>query len=151
VPTIAAVDGAAIGLGMDYALACDMRLIGPAGWLQQGWARAGLIAGTGGVGLLHRLNPTALWRIVGTQPRLDAAACVSLGLGEEAATTALAAARERADSFQSIPRVALREYCQLSREASWPAESHFRQSARVQAGLIRSETFRDTARQLLGR
>ena len=49
VPTIAAVDGAAVGMGMDLALACDSRFIGTTGWMRQGWARYGAIPATGGL------------------------------------------------------------------------------------------------------
>src|SRR6202034_3400036 len=71
VPTFAAVDGPAIGLGFDLALACDGRFFGPAGYVQQGWARAGLIPGIGGIALLSRCGSDLLWRLVADQPRLN--------------------------------------------------------------------------------
>lgn len=54
--SIAAIDGPAIGLGADLALMCDVRLAGSEAWFLQGWARLGLIPGTGGMAV-----PSSRW------------------------------------------------------------------------------------------
>jgi enoyl-CoA hydratase/carnithine racemase len=150
VPTIAAVDGPAIGLGFDLALACDQRFLGPKGWFQQGWARANLITGTGGVGLLQRLQPGLLWRLIATQERVDAEAAAAFGLGEVGLPDALSAAQERAEQLSAVDRDVLGHYCTLSRSHLWPADEHFRASAAIQSGLIGSARFQAMTDRILG-
>jgi enoyl-CoA hydratase len=150
VPTIAAVDGGAVGLGMDLALACDMRFIGPSGFLQQGWARAGLIPGTGGAALLHRLNPAVGWKLLAEQPRLDADSCVQLALGEAAPSSALEAAGERARLLAGIDPEVLAAYVTLVRPLGRPSHEHFAACADFQSRFIGSERFRSMTAALLG-
>ncbi|AKS35308.1 enoyl-CoA hydratase/isomerase family protein [Mycolicibacterium goodii] len=54
-PLIAAVDGVAVGAGMDMALACDLRLASTRARFSEGYVRVGLIPGDGGAHLLPRI------------------------------------------------------------------------------------------------
>ncbi|MCI2419925.1 enoyl-CoA hydratase/isomerase family protein [Saccharopolyspora sp. K220] len=54
-PTIAMINGAAVGAGLDIALACDFRFTADTAVLLEGYVHAGLAAGDGGAWLLPRL------------------------------------------------------------------------------------------------
>lgn len=54
-PTIAAVNGPAIGAGCDFALACDLRVMSTEAFLRQQFINVGLIPGDGGGWFLPRL------------------------------------------------------------------------------------------------
>lgn len=55
VPTIAAVNGPAAGAGANIALACDIMLMARSAYLQQAFARIGLVPDAGGTWFLPRL------------------------------------------------------------------------------------------------
>lgn len=54
-PTIAMVNGAAVGAGCDFAFACDMRVGSEKSRFRNGFVRVGLIPGGGGTWLYTRL------------------------------------------------------------------------------------------------
>ncbi len=58
-PTIAAMDGAAVGFGADMALACDLRIATTAAYLQEKFVNIGLMPDGGGTFWLPRLIGTA--------------------------------------------------------------------------------------------
>lgn len=62
-PLVAAIDGVAVGAGMDMALMCDIRLASHAARFSEGYVRVGLIPGDGGCYFLPRL--------IGTQKALE--------------------------------------------------------------------------------
>ena len=76
-PLIAAVNGAAVGAGMDLSLSCDLRVAGESARFSEGYIRVGLIPGNGGCYYMPRLVGTAralelLWTgdFVGAQEAL---------------------------------------------------------------------------------
>ncbi|WP_405904149.1 enoyl-CoA hydratase/isomerase family protein [Streptomyces sp. NBC_00656] len=54
-PVIAAMNGDAVGAGLDMALMCDMRFIARSARLSEGYIRLGLVPGDGGCWFLPRL------------------------------------------------------------------------------------------------
>ncbi|GEL21213.1 enoyl-CoA hydratase [Pseudonocardia sulfidoxydans NBRC 16205] len=162
VPTIAAVDGAAVGLGMDLALMCDIRFVGPSGWLRQGWAALGIIPGTGGELLLRRLAPAALWHLLATDPKIDAEAAHRLGLTDRAASddtgpapsgrTAVAQAEERAAELARLPSATLEAYTYLNRADTVAAlDEHLSMCLEWQTRLLTSPMFLERADAVLMR
>jgi enoyl-CoA hydratase/carnithine racemase len=143
-PTVAALNGPAIGLGMDLALACDSRLISSTGWMMQGWGRVGLIPGTGGELLLHERNPSILWRLLEDQPRIDAELAERWGIGEgiEEHADAVAAALGRVERLSSLPRSALATYVMMYRShLKSRLDEHLAQCAQAQVALLTDARF----------
>lgn len=151
VPVLAAIDGPAVGLGMDLALACDWRAIGSDGWLRQGWGELGVIPGTGGELLLRRLAPDLIWKLLGTSMRIGPEEADHLGLAETAPAGALASAEVRAAELAALPRQTLEGYVRLSREdLRLELEAHLEACLELQVSLLCSPEFRDRAERILG-
>jgi enoyl-CoA hydratase/carnithine racemase len=150
VPSVAAVDGPAVGVGFDLAFACDTRLVGPHGYFIQGWGRLGLIPGAGGELLLHHRNPTILWKLLEEQRRVYGPEAEQWGMGEAVLEgTALEAALRRASKLSVLPRESLLAYVVLHRaELRRQIDDHFRLCADVQARLFASPSVCELAARL---
>ena len=138
IPILAALDGPAIGFGMDLALACDQCILGPQGWMLQGWGRIGVIPGTGGILLLRLRNETVMWTLLAEQTPIRGADAERWGIGEWSRyDSAVTAARARAQAIAEMPIEAIHAYVELSREhvrAQLPL--HLVRSAALQAELL---------------
>jgi enoyl-CoA hydratase/carnithine racemase len=80
-PTIAQMDGAAVGFGADMALACDLRIASTAAYLQEKFVNIGLMPDGGGTFWLPRLIGTArAMKAMLLSEKLEAKELESLGL-----------------------------------------------------------------------
>jgi enoyl-CoA hydratase/carnithine racemase len=80
-PTIAQMDGAAVGFGADMALACDLRVASTTAYLQEKFVNIGLMPDGGGTFWLPRLVGTArAMKAMLLSEKLDAAQLDALGL-----------------------------------------------------------------------
>jgi enoyl-CoA hydratase/carnithine racemase len=152
VPLIAAVDGPAIGLGFDIALACDMRLMSEQGSLILGWPTLGLIPGAGGLLLLERrATPGVIWHLAGRREPVRMEEAARLGLCEPtAAGTALVAAVAKVNNWGSIPRDVLSEYARMQRGDLHEAlETHLKECLDIQTRLLTQGEFSARAQHLM--
>jgi len=81
VPTIAAVNGPAIGVGLDLACMCDIRIAAESAQFAESFVKLGLIPGDGGAWLLQRVVGYAqAAELSFTGDTIDAATALRIGL-----------------------------------------------------------------------
>jgi enoyl-CoA hydratase len=104
-PTVAAVNGPAVGAGLNLALACDVRIAGPAALFDPRFQKLGIHPGGGMTWMLQRaVGPQVARATLLFGMRFDADAAVRHGLALEVADDPVAAARELAAGPASAPR-----------------------------------------------
>lgn len=110
-PVIAAVNGVAVGAGMDMALMCDMRIMARSARLSEGYIRVGLVPGDGGCYYLPRLIGTArALELLLTGDFIDADEAFRLGIANQVVDDAglAAAVATLARKLAGAPPVAVR-------------------------------------------
>jgi enoyl-CoA hydratase/carnithine racemase len=111
-PTVGAINGPALGAGCDFALACDLRVVGTEAYLREQFVNIGLVPGDGGAWLLPRLVGEAKAKeLVMTGRDVGPDEAVDLGLAVEAVPTdeVLDRGRDLANTLRDKPAVAMRE------------------------------------------
>jgi enoyl-CoA hydratase/carnithine racemase len=111
-PTVAAVNGPALGAGCDFALGCDLRVMGEEAFLREQFVNIGLVPGDGGAWLLPRLVGEAKAKeLVMTGRDVGPEEAVELGLAVESVPTdeVLEAGRELANTIRDKPGTAMQE------------------------------------------
>lgn len=104
-PTIAAVNGPAVGAGLNLALAADVRIAGPAALFDPRFQKLGIHPGGGATWMLQRaVGPQVARASLLFGMRFDAETAVRHGLALSVADDAVAAARELAAGPAGAPR-----------------------------------------------
>jgi enoyl-CoA hydratase len=145
-PTIAAVNGAAVGAGLNLALACDLRMAGPRAKFDARFLSLGLHPGGGYTWMLQRLlGPQAAAALTLFGDVLDADEAARIGLVHRVVEDVLPAAVELAGRAAAAPRdlvVATKATMRLTAGAMSHAEA-VEIEVRAQAESVRSEQFQE--------
>lgn len=119
IPVIAAVNGPAIGAGLDLACMCDIRLAAPKAIFAESFVRLGIVPGDGGAWLLPRIIGIPKASLMAfTGEAIDATKALEWGLVEQVCTheTLQSQAQALARRIASNPGHALRLCKRLLRE-----------------------------------
>ena len=131
-PTIAAIDGPAVGGGMSLALACDIRVGSPTMALFPPFIRMGLLPDMGASWLLPRLiGEGAALQLLLTGRPTDAESALRIGLVHQLSDDAFATALDLATTFAARPPAAVRATKRLLRGA---ADGTLAQAIDLEAG-----------------
>ena len=139
VPTIAAVNGPAIGAGLDLACMCDIRIAAEDARFAESFVTLGIIPGDGGAFFLQRIVGYAkAAELTFTGRTIDASEALAMGLVSRVVPAAelMPVARDLAARIAANPGHALRMAKRLLREA---------QTARLETVLELSAAFQALA------
>ncbi len=152
--TVAEIGGAALGGGLELALACDLRVAARAATLGLPELRLGLLPGAGGTQRLTRLcgRAVALRLILGAEI-LDGAAAARLGLVQwsEPASELPAAAAAIARRYAALPAHAAAAAKSCITAAADPGVDGFRQEIAQTRALLQNDETRALVRGFLDR
>jgi enoyl-CoA hydratase/carnithine racemase len=153
VPTIAAMNGHAIGGGLGLALVCDLRVASREARYGANFARLGFHSGMAISYLLPRIvGVPAAAELLFTGRVVSGEEAAALGLVHEAVPAAevAAAARRRAEAVAGCAPLAVRLMKQsLYRGLAWDPRSAARAEAFAQAATLATEDAREGIRALL--
>jgi enoyl-CoA hydratase/carnithine racemase len=147
---IAAINGAAVGAGMDLALACDLRVAADTARLGQVWVRLGVIPGTGGAWLTqHLAGPGRAARLLLTGELIDAQEALAAGLVNEVCPRSELMDRARALAARILahpPAGVVANKRALVAATGEGLEAALAHAAEVQPGRFTSDEFRRAVR-----
>lgn len=153
-PTIAAVNGAAVGAGLNLALACDLRLAGPRAKFDARFLQLGLHPGGGYTWMAQRiLGAQGAAAITLFGEAVDAAEAARIGLVHRVADDVVAAAVEMAARAAAAPRDLVRTTkATLRLTAGMTAQADAVEvEVRAQAESVRSPEFQERLAALQAR
>lgn len=149
-PTIAAVNGPAVGAGCELALAADFRLVSSSAYFLESWVHLGIIAPLGGMTLLPQL--VGLGRateILMLGERVTADEAVRIGLANKvvAPETFKGEVEELAGRLAAGPPLAYKAFKEgLRRGAESSLAAEWEANVNAQALLIGSDDFAEAVR-----
>lgn len=139
-PTVAAVNGPALGAGCDFALACDLRVMEEDAFLREQFVNIGLVPGDGGGWLLPRLVGEAKAKeyvLTGKDITPEEASDAGLVVEVVESGESKSAARTLTNELRDKPARAMQntkdlvgfgrsfeEYAQAAIEAQWEVTNH---------------------------
>ncbi|MFD0359991.1 crotonase/enoyl-CoA hydratase family protein [Nocardia sp. GCM10030253] len=153
IPTIAAINGPAIGAGCDLALLCDMRIAASTAVFAESFIKVGLIPGDGGAWLLPRaIGMARACQMAFTGEPIDAHNALEWGLVSQVVEPEdlLDAAHQLAARVCANPPHALRMTKRLLREGQQQSlESLLELSAAMQAAAHHTNDHREAVAAVL--
>lgn len=155
-PTVAAIDGPAVGMGAEFASQCDLRIAGPSAKFAWNFVHRGLVPDTGaGTWLLPRLvGVQQALRLLYTGQMIDAEEALRLGYLLEVVPSAqvLDRAVELAATIAAASPLSLRLVKSLVRQGlTAPVDEHMGRHTEAMTTCFRSDDHREGVAAFLER
>jgi enoyl-CoA hydratase/carnithine racemase len=155
-PTIAAINGAAVTVGCELALACDFRMVGPDAMFQESWIRLGIMPPLGGLYLLPRIVGLAAANeiaLTGRAVQRDEALRIGLATrGVERAEDLAAQASTFAAELAALPPLAYRAVKEgLHRGLDSSMDKEWSTNVLAQSILLGTDDFKEGLKSVMER